>query len=246
MADPRERARAAAERPRRALILAIGLAGSLLVALALPATGGRLAEITARPGVDRLVAGGALTADGRARLLAGVGGALEWLDEPRLEKDLALVLQALAAREPGPDATGLLVEARARLADALERAPGDPLGWLRLAQIEAALLDLAPAAAALRASHATGPVAPEGAVARAALALGLWEWLGEALRARAADELGRAFRADPSALAGVAASTGRIGELRSSLAADAAALAALDAELQRLGRTVSSRAEPTG
>lgn len=246
MADRYERALAAAVRPRRALVVAIGLAGALLVGLGLPASGARLAELAARPGMDRLVAGGGLTAEGRERLVEGVGRALDWLAEPRLEKELALVLQALAAREPGPASTGLLVEARRRLAGALEQAPADPAGWLRLAQLDAALLDLAGAARALRASAMAGLIAREAVVARAALAMGLWEWLAEPLRTAAARELAPAFRADPAAVAGVASRTGRTAELRASLAADRAALAALEAELARLGQAASSRAEPTG
>jgi hypothetical protein len=225
--------------PRRGLVLAVGLGGAVLCALALPAAGGRLAELTARPGLERLAEGGRLTPEGYGRALGGAAAALDWLAEPRLQKDLAYVLQGLAAREAGPAATGLLSEARRRLEAALEEAPADPGAWLRLAQVDAALLDLAGAALALRASHAVGRVAPEVAVARSALALGLWEWLAEPVRERAGIELARTFPRDPAALVRVAAATGRLDELRALLEADPAALAALDSELAALRRTAA-------
>ena len=232
--------------PRRGLTLVVGLLGAVLCALSLPAVGERLAELGARPGLERLVEGGRLTPEGYGRALGGAAAALDWLAEPRLQKDLALVLHALASRESGADATGLLIEARRHLEAALEEAPADPAAWLRLAQLDAALLDLSGAAAALRASHALGAVAPEVAVPRAALVLGLWDWLAEPLRERAGSELARSFARDPPALVRVAAATGRLDELRRLLGADPAALAAFERELATVRRTASGAAGGAG
>lgn len=237
---------APAPEPRRGLTLAVGLLGAVLCALALPAAGARLAELGARPGLERLVEGGRLTPEGYGRALGGAATALDWLAEPRLQKDLALVLHALAMRQSGAAATGLLSEARHRLETALEEAPADPVAWLRLAQLDAALLDLSGAAVALRASHAVGAEAPELAVARAALALGLWDWLAEPLRQRAGSELARSFARDPGALVRVAAGTGRLGELRTLLRADPSALAALESELATLRRSAAGAAGASG
>lgn len=235
-------------RPARALALLVGLAGAGLCALALPAAGARLAELVGRPAFERIAEGGRLSAEGYRRLLAANDAARSWLAEPRLSKDLAIALHGIATREPDlpMPAVALLLEARASLAEALEEAPADPAGWLQLARLDAALLDLARAAAALRVSQRVGPVAPELAVPRAALALGLWEWLAEPVREQAGGELARAFRAEPGTIALVAARTGRLVELRARLAGDPAALAALESELAALRRAAAPAAGGSG
>ncbi len=133
--------------------------------------------------------------------------------------------------------------ARAVLVEALEAAPADPAAWLRLAQLESALLDIRGAAAALRASYRLGPVAPELAVGRATLGFGLWDWLAERMHERVVSELTTAFRADPATLVRVAAATARLAELRRELATDQSALAVLERELAALRRAA---ADPLG
>lgn len=227
--------RLAAVRPRRGLVFLVGLAGALLFALALPAAGSRLAGLKGRAALERLADRGELTQDGYRRLLLAGDRARSWLAEPQRQKELALALHAMAQRESG-SAAALLVEAREALLAGLEEAPADPIGWLRLAQLDAAQFDLARAAAALRVSQRIGRVAPEIAVARAALALGLWEWLAEPVREHARVELARSFLVDPATLAGIARATGTVGLVRSSLAGDPAASSALERELERAAR----------
>ena len=228
-------------RPRRGLVLLVGLAGAVLCALALPATGARFAELAGRPAAERLAEGGRLTQDGYRRLLASSDRARSWLAEPRLLKDLAVALYGIATREPelAIEPAALLGDAREALVAALEAAPADPIAWLRLAQIEATMLDLSRSAAALRASQATGPVAPEIAVARTALALGLWHWLADPVRERAGRELARSFLADPATLAGIARATGTVEVVRRYLEGDPAALAALERELYARARAAA-------
>lgn len=224
------------DEPRRGLVLFVGLAGALLCGLALPTAGGRLAELAGRAAFDRLVEGGELTTEGYRRLLQASDRARGWLAEPRLQKDLSASLQGMALWDPGASRAGLLVEAREAMLAGLEEAPADPIGWLRLAQLEVALLDLGRAALALRTSHRVGPVAPEIAIARAALALGLWPWLAETERQRAGSELARNFLRDPPTLAGVARATGTVAVVRELLGADPTALAALERELAALAK----------
>lgn len=232
-----DRARwAVVARPRRGLLVFVGLLGAFLCGLALPAVGGRLADLAGKAALDRLSEGGELTVEGYRRLLGASDRARSWLAEPRLQKDLAVALHGIALRESDTDAAGLLVEAREAMLAGLEEAPADPIGWLRLAQLEAALLDLGRAAQALRTSHRVGPVSPEIGVARSALALGLWPWLAQAERERAGVELVRSFLRDPATLAGVARATGTVDVVRELLGADANALAALERELAALAK----------
>ncbi len=228
--------RPAVDRPRRGLLVLVGLLGAFLGGLALPAAGGRLAELAGKAALDRLSDGGELTAEGYRRLLGASDRARAWLAEPRLQKDLAVALHGIAQRGSGTVAARLLVEAREAALAGLEEAPADPVGWLRLAQLDAALLDLGRAAQALRASHRTGPVAPEIGVARSALALGLWPWLSETERGRAGAELARSFLRDPATLAGIARATGTVDVVRELLGADANALTALERELAALAK----------
>lgn len=221
------------DKPRRGLVLLVGLAGASLCGLALPAAGGRLAELAGKAALERIVDGEELTAEGYRRLLGASDRARSWLAEPRLQKDLAVALHGML-RGSGPDAAGLLLEAREAMLAGLEEAPADPTGWLRLAQLDVALLDLGRAAQALRTSHRVGSVAPEIAVARSALALGLWHWLADAERERAGAELARNFLRDPKTLTGVARATGTVDVVRGWVGADRNALAALERELAAL------------
>lgn len=224
------------DKPRRGLVVLVGLSGALLCGLALPAAGGRFAELVGKAALERVLDGEQLTAEGYRRLLLASDRARGWLAESRLQKDLAASLQAMALRETGAPRAGLLVEAREAALAGLEEAPADPGTWLRLAQLDAALLDLGRAAQALRTSRRVGPVAPEIAVARCALALGLWPWLAEAERERASAELAANFLRDPATLAGVARSTGTVEIVRAIVATDANALAALERELAALAK----------
>lgn len=239
------RGRAAPEgpvRPRRGLTIVVGLFGAVLCALALPAAGARIAELTGRAAALRLAEGGQLTEGGLRRLLASNDRARAWLAEPGFLKDLGRSLHGIATGEAAVarSPVALLTEARAALVEGLEGSPVDPIAWLQLAQIEAALLDLARAAAALRASQRLGPVTPEIAVGRTALALGLWEWLAEPVRERAGAEFASAVRSDPATLARVARATGTVEALRERLAGETNALAALERELAALARAVRS------
>lgn len=215
----------------RLVPIALGLLGTLLLALAVPAAGARSSLAGGQAAFARVSEGGGLTEAGWLRLIAGQEAALASLPEPRIAKSVAVVLQARAGGVSDERAVLLLDRAREVLQAALEEAPADPIGWMQLAQLDAAMLDIARAAESLAASFRTGAVAPELAVQRAALALGLWDWLAEPMVQRARAELPRALRLDAPALVAVARATGRLGELREAAAGDPVASAALERAL---------------
>ncbi|MCX8100706.1 MAG: hypothetical protein N3D77_05635 [Geminicoccaceae bacterium] len=226
---------------RRLVPVGIGLAGALLLALALPAAGARSSLAGGRAAFERVREGGGLTEAGWQRLIEGQQAALASLPEPGIAKAVAVVLQSRAMGLSGEPAVLLLERAREVLLSALEEAPADPIGWMQLAQLDAAMLDVAGSAASLAASFRSGPVSPELAVQRAALALGLWDWLAEPMLERARRELPPALRIDAAALVGVARATGRLEELRAAAAGDPRASAALERALAAATSPASAR-----
>jgi hypothetical protein len=179
------------------------LLGLVLLALAVPRLAAALVELpgdrvlqTLRAGVP--VTDAALEAAADTRALS-----LRLIETADTRRELGALLHTRAVRDP--DAPDARAPAGRALADGLARAPLDPFAWTRLATL--ATLDDRPedALRALRASWAAAPYEPALTALRLRLALAHWPLAGDTERRILATEARHLWRADPEALAALAA-----------------------------------------
>lgn len=213
-------------RPLRLVTLGCLVLAAATLWLAMPRF---FAAIAAAPHHATVVALGAEPAPSDAavaRALAGKLLALDWHSAPRHHADAGALLlhraRIAATRGDGDAARAALVASIDRHRAALRMAPVQPYAWTRLVQAEVAL-GLAPqiVAAHLRLAILAAPREPALVVPRLGPALTLWPALDATTRALAAEQIRRAARWFPSALARQARRTYALETVLSVLADDA-------------------------